>query len=160
MAEQPPAVYVSHPPEGLLRAFNPTLKLLLRTPIAGPLRKQFMVLNFTGRKSGRAYSIPLSAHHIDGDLYALSSAGWTKNFGSGHRVDVLHNGKTAAMRGELVTDPAVVSDLQHRAAESYGVKQAQRVMGVAFRDPRIPTVDEFREAVEREKIVAVKLTPA
>jgi hypothetical protein len=45
-------------------------------------------------------------------------------------------------------------------AESYGVKQAQRLMGLGFREQRIPTVDEFREAAEREGIVAVKLTPA
>jgi hypothetical protein len=160
MPEQSPAVFVSHPPEGLLRAFNPTLKFLLRTPFAGPARKQFMVLNFKGRKSGRPYSIPVSAHHIDNALYALASAGWTKNFRSGHAAEVLLDGKKTAMNGELIVDPSVVADVQHRLAESYGVKQAQRVMGVGFREQRIPTVDEFKEAVEREHIVAVKLTPA
>ncbi|WIM87422.1 hypothetical protein PT015_21695 [Candidatus Mycobacterium wuenschmannii] len=45
---------------------------------------------------------------------------------------MLHDGRSAAMRGELITDTAVVGDLYARGAESYG-KKAQRVMGIAFR---------------------------
>lgn len=158
MAEQP-AVFVSHPPERLLRAVNPVMQFLLGTPLAGPARKQMMVVSFTGRKSGRQYSIPLSAHVIDNELYALTSAPWKNNFRDGADAEVLNDGKRTPMRGELVTDPAVVADLSHRCAESYGVKRAQRMMGLGFRDQRIPTVDEFKEAAVRERIVAVKFTP-
>jgi hypothetical protein len=160
MTDQSPAVTVSHPSERVLRAVNPFLKFLLRTPLAGPARKQLMVLSFTGRKSGNQYSLPVSAHQIDNQLYALAGAPWTKNFRGGRAAEVLLNGKTTKMNGELIVDPAVVSDLSHRLADSYGVKQAQRMMGLAFRDQRIPTVEEFKEAAEREGIVAVRLTPA
>ena len=160
MTEQTPEVTVSHPSEGLLRAVNPALKFLLRTPLAGPMRKQFMVLSFTGRKSGNQYSIPVSAQLIDNQLYALAGAGWTKNFRGGRPAEVLLNGKATKMKGELIADSAVVSELSHRLADSYGVKQAQRMMGLAFREQRLPTVEEFKEAAEREGIVAVKLTPA
>jgi hypothetical protein len=160
MTTQTPAVTVSHPPERLLRAVNPALKFLLHTPLAGPMGKQLMVLSFKGRKSGKPYSIPVSAHRIDNQLYALAGAGWTKNFRDGHPAEVLLNGKTTKMSGELITDPAVVSDLSHRLAEGYGVKTAQRMMGLAFRDYRIPTAGEFKEAAEREGIVAVRFTPA
>jgi hypothetical protein len=159
MAEQSPAVVVSHPPEAVLRAVNPALKFLLGTPLAGSARKQLMVLSFKGRKSGNPYSIPVSAHHIGDQLYALAGATWTRNFRGGADAEVLYDGKKTAMRGETIEDPAVVAELQHRVAESYGVKRAQRMMGLGFRDPRIPTVDEFKEACERENIVAVKLTP-
>jgi hypothetical protein len=59
----------------------------------------------------------------------------------------------------LITDPAVVADIARRVAESYGVWKAQKIMGLGFRDQRIPTVEEFKEAAERERIGAVKLTP-
>ena len=36
----------------------------------GGARKQLMVVSFTGSKSGRQYTLPLSAHRIDNDLYA------------------------------------------------------------------------------------------
>jgi hypothetical protein len=159
MAEQSPAVFASHPPDRLLRIVNPVMKVLLRTPLAGAARKQLMVLSFTGRKSGNRYSIPVSAHHIDNQLYALAGAAWTRNFRNGAAAEVVHDGKTVTMRGELIDDPAVFADLAHRAAESYGYKRAQRFMGLGFRDPRVPTVEEFKEAAEREHLVAVKLTP-
>jgi hypothetical protein len=119
-----------------------------------------MVLSFKGRKTGKPYSIPVSAHRIDDQLYALAGALWTRNFRGGAAAEVLLNGKTTAMNGELVEDHAAVADLSHRLAESYGVKQAQRMMGLAFRDQRVPTVEEFKEAAEREGIMAVRLTPA
>jgi hypothetical protein len=158
MTEQSPAVTLAHPPERLLRVVNPILRSVLRTPLAGPAREQMMVVSFIGRKTGRGFSIPLSAHRIDNDLYAITSAGWKYNFRDGADAEVLHKGKTMTMRGELISDPAVVADLCKRAAESYGVKRAQLMMGLKFRDGRVPTVEEFREAVERDRIVAIRLT--
>ena len=139
---------------------NPFLKKLLTTPLAGAARQQLMVLTFKGRKSGREYSIPVSAHRIDNQLYSLAGAAWTKNFRDGAPAEVLHDGKTTSMRGELITDPATVADLSHRAAESYGAKKAQRMMGLSFRDNRVPTLEDFRQAVEKNNLVAVRLTPA
>lgn len=159
MTEQSPAVTVAHPPEAMLRALNPIMRLLLRTPVAGSVRKQFMVLTVRGRKSGRQYAIPLSAHRIDNDLYAMTDAAWKHNFRDGATADVLYDGKTTTMRGELIQDRAVVADLFRRCAESYGVKRAQRMMGLKFRDERIPTLEEFTEAVDRERLAAIKLTP-
>ena len=100
----------------------------------------------------------MSAHRINTDLYALTAAPWKANFRDGATAEVLLGGKTTTMRGELIRDPAVVGDLSHRVAESYGVKRAQRAMGLKFRDQRIPTPEEFTETAEREHIVAVKLT--
>jgi hypothetical protein len=160
MAEQSFAVSLSHPPAALLRAVNPMVGRLLRTRLAGPLRRQMMVVNVTGRKSGRQYSIPLSAHRIDGALYALTSAPWKNNFRGGADAQVLHDGKLVAMRGELITDPHVVAEMSHRCAQSLGVKRAQTMMGLKFRDNRIPTVDEFADAARRERYAAVRLTPA
>jgi hypothetical protein len=160
MTDQLPAVSISHPPEGLLRAVNPAVKFLLGTPLAGSLRRQMMVLNFTGRKSGRQYSVPVSAHRLDNVLYALASAGWTANFRDGANAEVLWDGKKTTMRGELIRDPATVADLSHRAAESYGAKNAQRMMGLKFRDNRVPTLEEFTEAAQRDGMRAVKFTAA
>src|SRR5690348_16263052 len=121
MAEQSPAVFVSHPPERLLHLVNPALKFLLGTPFSGPAGKQLMVLNFKGRKSGKQYSIPVSAHHIGDQLYALAGAGWPNNFRGGADAEVLLDRKKTAMRGEVIADPAVVAELHHRVVETYGV---------------------------------------
>jgi hypothetical protein len=159
MTEQPYAVDVGHPPSAILRAVNPVLKSLLGTPLAGPLRKQLMVLNFTGRKSGKQFSLPVSAHVIDNDLYALAGANWKYNFKGGANAQVVYDGKTTEMRGELLPDGPAIADLYHRCAQSYGVKRAQRMMGLQFRDDRIPSPEKFGEAIGRQKLVAIKFTP-
>ena len=159
MAEQSYAIDVGHPPSAMLRLVNPILGFLLRTPLAGPARKQLMVLSFTGRKTGRPYTIPVSAHLIDNELYALTGASWRQNFRDGADAQVVYDGKATAMRGELIRDRAVVSDLFLRCAESYGVQRAQRMIGLKFRDQRIPTREEFAEAVDRLHLGAVRLTP-
>lgn len=159
MTEQSPAITVAHPPKGMMRVVNPALRFMLRTPFAGAARKQFMVLTVCGRKTGRQYAIPLSAHFIDGTLYAMTDAPWKHNFRDGATAEVLHNGQTTTMRGELIQDRATLADLFHRCAESYGAKRAQRMMGLTFRDQRIPTLEEFTEAVDREHLAAIRLTP-
>lgn len=143
----------------MLRLVNPVLGFLLRTPLAGPARKQLMVLSFTGRKTGRPYTLPVSAHLIDNELCALTGASWKQNFRDGADAQVVYDGKTTAMRGELIRDRAVVSDLFLRCAESYGVQRAQRMIGLKFRDQRIPTREEFAEAVDRLHLGAVRFTP-
>ncbi len=160
MTDQSPAVTAAHPPDTLLRVMNPVVKFLLGTPLAGPIGRQMMVLNFKGRKSGREISVPVSAHRVDDALFALANAGWTANFTTGADVDVRHAGRTVRMRGELIRDPAIVGDLSHRVAQSYGAKTAQRMMGLKFRDNGVPSVEEFTEAAEREKLRVVKLTSA
>lgn len=158
MTDQSPAVSLSHPPAALLRIVNPLLAVLLRTPLAGPMRTQMMVVTVTGRKSGRRYTIPLSAHVVDGTLYAMTTAAWKNNFRDGATAQVLHNGTTASMHGELITDPGVVAELSLRCAQTYGEKRAQTMMGLKFRDNRIPTLQEFTDAIERERYVAIRFT--
>src|SRR5947209_7810937 len=160
MTEQSTPISISHPPSAVLRVVNPIIKLLLRTTFAGAARNQLMVVDFTGRKTGRTYSLVLSAHLIDGTLYALSGATWKTNFRGGAPAQVRHGGKTTAMRGELITDTAQVADLYARCAESYGVKRAEQVMGIGFRDHQMPTRDQFREAVEQLGLRAIRFTPA
>ena len=160
MTEQSSAITISHPPDAVLRVFNPILKFLLHTPFAGPARNQFMVVDFTGRKSGRHYSIPLSAHVLDGVLYATTANAWKNNFRDGAAAHVLHDGKTTKMHGELITDKAMVADLYARCAQSYGVKRAERAMGLGFRDHQMPTHDQFAQAVDELQLRAIRFTPA
>jgi len=142
-----------------MKLMNPLLRYGLRTPLGGPL-KDFMVLNFTGRKSGRKFSIPVSAHVIDGQLYALAGSTWKVNFRGGGQAQVVHGGKTSAMRGELIEDGATVAELFHRCATGYGASKAQRNMGLKFSGTGVPTLEDFRQAVDDNKLVAIRFTPA
>lgn len=155
----PEAIEIAHPPEILLRVVNPALRFVLRTPLAAQL-KEFMVVSFTGRKSGRRISVPVSAHLLDGDLYVILEAGWKHNFTDGLPADVMYAGKTAAMHGQLIKDPTAVADIAYRVATAYGPKKAQRTMGLKFAAGTVPTLAEFTAAATRLKMAAIRLTPA
>jgi hypothetical protein len=158
MPEQP-AVEIAHPPQALLKVVNPMLNLALRSPLGAAL-KDFMVVSFKGRKTGRQFAVPVSAHVIDDDLYVLLNAGWKYNFKDGARAEVRYAGKTTTMQGQLITDSATVAQLAHRAAASYGAKKAQRSMGMKFRGDTVPTVEEFTTATNRFGVAAIRLKPA
>jgi hypothetical protein len=153
------AIEIAHPPQAVLRVLNPALNLALRAPVLGSALKDFMVVGFNGRKTGKRFSVPVSAHQLDGDLYVLLNAGWKHNFRDGAPIDVLHEGKATAMHGQLITEPAAVADVAHRTATSYGAKKAQRSMGLKFRDDTVPTVQQFAEASTRLGLAAIRLTP-
>ncbi|KUI39035.1 hypothetical protein [Mycobacterium sp. GA-2829] len=153
------SIDVAHPPQALLSVVNPVLRTALRTPLGSAL-KQFMVVSFTGRKTGRRFSVPVSAHHLDGDLYVILEAKWKYNFRDGAPAEVLHNGRTTHMRGELITEPDTVADIVHRVASNYGAKKAQQTMGIKFRDNTVPSRGEFYAAATRLGIAAIRLAPA
>lgn len=157
--DMPAAIELSHPPEALMRVLNPTLRVGVRLPVVGSVLKDFMILEFTGRKSGRRFSVPVSAHHLDGDLYAILDAGWKYNFADGAPADVFHAGSKKAMHGQLVKEPTEVGSIVHRVATGYGPKKAQRSMGMTFGGEAIPPLAEFVEAAARLRLAAITLTP-
>lgn len=154
------SIEISHPPEALLGVVNPVFKFLTRLPGVGSAMKDFMVLSFTGRKSGTRFDVPVSAHHLDGQLYAIAEANWKYNFTGGRDVDVRYRGTTTPMHGLLIKEPAEVAGIAHGVATAKGPKKAQQTMGIKF-DPsdRVPPLEDFVEAATRLGMAAVKLTP-
>jgi hypothetical protein len=161
METQRPAVELSHPPGWVLRVLNPVMRTLVRMPLSGPMRRWLMVLRFTGRTTGRRYAIPVSAHRSGDDRtpYALTAAPWRLNFRGGRAVDVLFDGRTTRMRGELVEDTVEVAQVYARRIEELGIRKAERDLGVKLRDGQVPTVEDMAEAVEREHFAIVRLRP-
>lgn len=148
----------AHPPAAMLRVSNPVMRALLRSPAGGPLRRQFMVLRLFGRKTGRRYDIPVVAHRLDGGLYALTDAPWRHNFRGGADVEVTQDGHVTRMRGELLDDPEAVAPLYASAIGRFGVKRAQRMLGLKIHTPQAPATEALAEAVRRYHLSAIRLT--
>ena len=134
------------------------MRVLLRTPAGGPLRKQYMVLRFFGRKTGRRYDIPVVAHRLDGGLYAITDAPWRNNFRNGADVDVTLDGHVTRMHGQLVDDPEAVASLYSRAINLFGAKRAQRMLGLKIHTPGTPATEALAEAARRFHLSAIELT--
>jgi len=98
----------ARPPAAVIMLLNPIMRRVLRTPL-GRLVKPFALLEFTGRRSGRRYRVPVGWHVIDGTPVVFTPAPWRVNFADATPVEVRHRGQVEAMTGTLVTDPELVA---------------------------------------------------
>jgi hypothetical protein len=145
------------PPAPLVRAVNVVLRAVLPSP-AGRGIGEFMLLAFTGRRTGRRYRVPVTAHRDDAGLYALTPAGWRLNFTGGAAVDVTFGGRTTPMHGVLLEDePEVVRTYLDRMTE-LGLRRAARQIGLRFPAGRLPTPAEVSGLVRREHFGVVRLS--
>jgi hypothetical protein len=162
-----PVVEVAYPPDLVIRLVNPIARFLLRSPLGGPLRRRYMLLEFTGRRSGRRYAVPVTVHRAGGppagepyELYVLTGAAWRHNFRGGADVAVTLDGRTTPMRGELVDDPETVAPVYARRIAEYGRRVAQIEIAIKINVPRAPTVEELTEAAGRFGLSMIELRSA
>ncbi len=94
--------------------YDPIIAFVLRSPLHGLVGKGFLLINYTGNKSGKKYSVPVS-YLEDGDDYLVTSLRkrkWWRNFRGGAQVTLHVNGRKVAAIAEAITDPeAVTKDL-------------------------------------------------
>ena len=87
---------------------------LLSLPFGTPISKRLMLIELTGRKSGRVYKQPVS-YVRDGDTLLTPGGGnWKLNLRE-DKANRLHlNGKWVPALPELVRDPKTVTELLER----------------------------------------------
>lgn len=65
---------------------NSAMKFVLRSPMHGAVSKSILLITFTGRKSGKVYTTPVSYSRQDEYVYAFTHASWWKNLRGGAPV--------------------------------------------------------------------------
>src|SRR3954467_10960411 len=92
------------PPRALMRwVVNPVVRTVLRSP-AARWTGSLLLLEFTGRRTGRRLRVPALGHPHDGRLYVLTDAPWAANFRDGAPVSGPRLGRRRMCRGVLVAD--------------------------------------------------------
>jgi hypothetical protein len=97
----------------ILRATNPLIVRLLRSPLHRMGSRDLLVLTVIGRKSGRRYIQPLSYVERDGVLHCCTrptASAWWKNLRGGADVEIVWRGRQLAARASIL-DPS--SDEAH-----------------------------------------------
>ena len=143
------------------RVLNAVMRVLLRSPLHRLRSRRVLLLEFTGRRSGRRYRMPVSYWEREpGRIVCLTSATWSQWWINLDEADVVLalRGGTRAGRAALVRDPRlrqtlVAGFLRHNAhdAKHYGVERdgAGRPLDHAVR--------ALAEAPET-KVVDIRLT--
>jgi hypothetical protein len=128
-----------HPPRALMRhVVNPVVRGVLRSP-ASRWTGSLLLLEFTGRRTGRRLSVPALGHSHDGAVYVMTDAPWAANFRGGAPVVVHGRGRRTPRQGVLVEDRTeAVSALRATLADS-----GARSLGLRMTPGWEPTDDEL-----------------
>lgn len=77
----------------ILRLLNPIVKFLLASPLHWPLSRWFAIVAWTGRKSGRRYSTPVSYLREDSVVWVTTGDRWWRNLDGGVPVGIRIGGR-------------------------------------------------------------------
>jgi len=133
------AIRSLHPPRALMRhVVNPVVRGVLRSP-AGRWTGSLLLLEFTGRRTGRRLCVPALGHPHDGAVYVMTDAPWAANFRGGARVVVHAQGRRSTWQGVLVEDRAEAAAAMRTTLAGSGA----RSMGLRMTRGEDPTDDEL-----------------
>lgn len=146
------AVENASPNARLTKAMNPLVKLLFRTPLRRRLARLLLLVEFTGRKTGRVYQFPAGAFDIDGRTAITSRQRWQHNFDGGVPCRVKRFDGWVAARGTRVADVDEAAKIWSALIDRVGIENTKRKLGLEVTVGRPPTHDEMVEAVRRIRL--------
>ncbi len=91
------------PPQALFKMLNPLFTLLLRSPLHRLVSGRLLLLTFTGRKSGKRYTIPVGYAQDDATLLLGTEGRWKANL-RGAPVAVRLRGESRRGTAEVIAD--------------------------------------------------------
>lgn len=135
---------------------NRTMKFVLRSPLHGMVDKQILLITFTGRKSGKTYTTPVSYSQSGDQVVIFTHANWWKNLRDGAPVSLRIRGRelqgTAAPIAE--DKQAVAAGLAEHLRK---VRSDAKYYGVTFDDHENPRADEVERAAQSVAMIRIQL---
>jgi len=135
---------------------NKTMKFVLRSPVHGMVSKFTTLITFTGRRSGKIYTTPVSYSKLDDQVYIFTHANWWKNLCGGAPVILCLQGQEFQGLAEPVAEDkdAIAPRL---AAHLRKVPSDAKYYSVTFDETGVPREDEIEKAVQTVVMIRVQL---
>ena len=115
-------------PLWIFKVMNPIMKGLLRSPLHRLLSGALMLITYTGRKTGKQYTIPIGYFVWgEGELMSFSSACWWTNLRSKPPVTLLLNGRRVQAVPTVIEKREAVIDTLEEFIKRLGPRAARRL---------------------------------
>jgi len=120
------------------------------------ISKSILLITFTGRKSGKTYTTPVSYSQNDGQVTIFTHADWWKNLRGGAAVKLLIRGQELQGQAEPIAEDkqAVAAGLIEHLRK---VPSDARYYDVTFDEHKNPRAEEVEKAVQTVVMVCVRL---
>ena len=128
------------PPPAVLKAMTFVMRPMLRSRLGRRVRG-VMLLDFQGRRSGRAMSVPVNFNLVDGAPMGFTNAPWRHNFTDGIPVTVTHRGREYQTTGTLV--PMTPQEMGVAVRKSLDTGGSAQRMGIKTAGDHDPTAAEL-----------------
>ena len=115
-------------PMWIFKVMNPIMKGLLRSPLHRLLSGTLMLITYTGRKTGKQYTIPIGYFVWgEGELMSFSSARWWTNLRGGTPVTLLLKGRRVQAVPTVIEKREAVIDTLEEFIKRLGPRAARRL---------------------------------
>lgn len=133
---------------------NAAMRFILRSPLHGMVSKTITLITFTGRKSGKTYSTPVSYSEA-GDMVTIFTHGeWYKNL-VGAPVTLRIRGKDYTGQAEVTENNKAVMAAS-LAEHLKMVRSDAQYYSVTFDEAGEPRREEIEKAVENVVMIRVR----
>ena len=132
------------------------MKFVLRSPMHGMVSKTTLLITFTGRKSGKTFTTPVSYSQESDQVYIFTHATWWKNLIGGAPVTLHIRGRELQGLAEPVAEDkqSIAAGL---AAHLWKVPFDARFYGVTFDDQGNPRAEEVEQAAQTVVMIGIQL---
>jgi deazaflavin-dependent oxidoreductase (nitroreductase family) len=135
---------------------NNAMKFVLRSPVHGMVSKFTTLITFTGRKSGKTYTTPVSYSQDNDQVYIFTHANWWKNLCGDAPVTLcLHGQEHKGWAEPIAKDKAAIA--AGLAAHLRKVPSDAKYYSVTFDEGGNPRAEEVEQAVQTVVMIRIQL---
>ena len=138
---------------------NNVVKWLLRSRLHGLLSSWLMLVTYTGRKSGKTYTTPVSYVKAGDGVVFFNSHKWWHNFESRSTVALRIKGRNLHGTALAVPDPYEAEPVVRAYLEEKGVRSAWTI-GLKLKGKTMPGREELARAIADGHTVMVRVRSA
>lgn len=138
---------------------NRTMSWLLRSPFHRVLSGSIMLITFSGRKSGKIYTTPISYSRQGAQIIAFTHSPWWKNLRDGSQVTLRLQGRDQQGYAQAVADaPATI--LPYLRIHLQQVQRDARFYAVKVDANGHPNEADLAQAAHESVLIRITLTKA
>lgn len=135
---------------------NRMMTVVLRSPLHGMVSKQVMLITFTGRKSGKAYTTPVSYLREGDEVTAFTHGKWWVNLRDGAPVTLRIKGVDHKGHAQATAEPkSEVADCLGHFLNA--IRSDAKIYGVTFDPDGKPNHASVEKAAQTSIMIRIKL---